>query len=221
MSQPYRTYRGGILQRLGLLKPPAELSGDPEFPIWMNPIEFAQLQAAVLTLAPKRIVEWGSGGSTKGWLDLVPELEALVSVEHHGPWNEKVKRVIQDPRVTLGLCPPANETPEPTFPPVSSKQRVTYRAWVQRCETDEMVLADYVAYPASVSEGKPFDLALVDGRARVYCAAEAMRILRPGGLLVIHDAQREEYHQAFAALGSPVYLDPWVQGQLCLIRKPG
>jgi hypothetical protein len=36
----------------------------------------------------------------------------------------------------------------------------------------------------------------------------------------LHDAQRTDYHDALRAVGSPVFLTPWKQGQVCLLRKP-
>ena len=60
MSEPYRTYRGNLWQRLGLMimKSEPELSGDADLPVWMHPIEFAQVTAVLATLAPTRILEW-------------------------------------------------------------------------------------------------------------------------------------------------------------------
>ena len=33
--------------------------------IWMDPVEYSQLQAILETLAPRICLEWGSGGSTQ------------------------------------------------------------------------------------------------------------------------------------------------------------
>jgi predicted O-methyltransferase YrrM len=63
-----------------------------------------------------------------------------------------------------------------------------------------------------------FDVALVDGRARTHCLRKAFRLVRPGGVVILHDAQREEYHATVEALGGGLYLQPWVQGQVCLLR---
>ena len=46
-------------------------------------------------------------------------------------------------------------------------------------------------------------------------------LLAPGGVLVVHDAQRDRYRSALMGLGpEPCWLDPWVQGQICVVRKP-
>jgi len=38
-----------------------------------------------------------------------------------------------------------------------------------------------------------FDLILVDGRDRVKCVESAMRLLKPGGLFMVDNSEREEY----------------------------
>ncbi|MGB3560397.1 MAG: glycosyltransferase family 92 protein [Geitlerinemataceae cyanobacterium] len=41
-----------------------------------------------------------------------------------------------------------------------------------------------------------FDLVIVDGRDRIKCLEAAIRILKPGGVLMLDDAQRERYEKA-------------------------
>lgn len=41
-----------------------------------------------------------------------------------------------------------------------------------------------------------FDLIIVDGRDRIKCLESAIRILKPGGVLILDDAQRERYDKA-------------------------
>jgi hypothetical protein len=77
----------------------------------------------------------------------------------------------------------------------------------------------YIAFPATL--GTDFDFVLVDGRARCWCVAAGWALLRAGGCLVLHDAQRPEYHGAIAALGvRATFLEPFHNGQICLVRKP-
>jgi hypothetical protein len=59
----------------------------------------------------------------------------------------------------------------------------------------------------------------VDGRARCFCLKEGFDLLRPGGVIVLHDAQRADYHDAVKSLGEAIFLEPWKQGQICLVRK--
>ncbi len=73
-------------------------------------------------------------------------------------------------------------------------------------------------FPATL--GTSFDFVRVDGRARSLCVREGFELLRSGGVLVMQDAQREEYRHALNEAGRAVFLDPWVQGQICFVRKP-
>jgi hypothetical protein len=52
---------------------------------------------------------------------------------------------------------------------------------------------------AMVQAGGRFDVAVVDGRDRVRCAAVALTRLTAGGVLVLDDAERDEYGAATAA----------------------
>ncbi len=214
----YRTYRGNILQRLGLGRPAIELGGPPESPVWMHPIELSQVLAVLYAVDPRAMVEWGSGGSSRAWLEALPGLERLCSVEHDAAWGQRVRESITDPRFTLLLRPPPADAPEPEHRPGDRQTAAAHRAWCMRCEDEPALMQHYVDAPGELGLG--FDVALVDGRARTHCLRKAMALVRPGGLVVLHDAQRSEYHATVEALGGGLYLHPWVQGQVCLLRVP-
>jgi hypothetical protein len=219
MTEPYRTYRGGILSRLGLSETPLEPAGDPELPAAMHPIEFSQLEAVLETLAPRRVVEWGSGGSTRAFPLRFPCIERWVSVEHNRAWHERVRSKVDDPRVVLELRLPVASDPEPEmFDSAGGPTRPDYVQWAQRCEDDASILAAYVE--CAREHFDTVDLAFVDGRARRHCIALGFSLLREGGMLVVHDAQRDIYRDALTRLGpTPRWLDPWVAGQVCLVKK--
>lgn len=180
-------------------------------PVHMAAEEFAQLLALLHTLAPARCLEWGSGGSTRALLEQCPFVERYVSIEHDRTWYDKVRSAVADPRLELHHVPPE----EP--PPPRSRFRKLHQAWDARAERERPLLARYVAFPATL--GVRFDFVLVDGRARSFCLAEGWSLLRPGGMLVLHDAQRPEYRDALFALGTPTLLTPWRRGQLALLRR--
>jgi len=46
------------------------------------------------------------------------------------------------------------------------------------------------------------DLVLIDGRDRVACAQEAMRIIKPGGVLMLDNAERANYASIYAMLSA-------------------
>lgn len=48
-------------------------------------------------------------------------------------------------------------------------------------------------YATCAYDHGPYDLAFVDGRRRVECALIALSLLRPGGVVIIHDWCRQNY----------------------------
>ena len=165
-------------------------------------------------LQPKRFLEWGSGGSTIDFLKRYSSIEKMVSVEHHPLWYEKVKAAANDRRLSYFLKEASSAEPDRKFFGLLRGER---QAWRRRAETDRSVFADYVDCPTTL--GITFDCIFVDGRARNFCIGTGWEILERGGLMIIHDAQREIYHETIARMGKPIYLMPWRRGQVCLLPK--
>jgi hypothetical protein len=71
---------------------------------------------------------------------------------------------------------------------------------------------DFRAYVEVIDEvGGPFDLIVVDGRAREECLARAMPHLAPDGLLVLDNVERRRYREAIRAL-TPAPAVQWTRG---------
>lgn len=179
--------------------------------VYMHPGEFAQVVTAIAAVGARRFLEWGSGGSTHAILRRFPSIERYVSIEHHREWYETVRDAIDDPRLSLRHVPP-------DAPPPEGASRKQIIAWDAAAEQDRSILESYVSFPATL--GETFDAVLVDGRARRFCIAAGFELLRPGGILLLHDAQRVEYHDALRSVGEPVFVEPFDRGQVALVRKP-
>ena len=54
---------------------------------------------------------------------------------------------------------------------------------------------DYIQYPAE--RGVLYDFILIDGRARVDCLNKSKDMLSENGIVLLHDANRPQYHEAF------------------------
>lgn len=189
------------------------MTGTPSaLPIYMHPIKYTQLTALLAAIDARTVLEWGSGGSTQALLRDFPHLDTLISIEHDPGWHTRIKAEIPDPRAHLYRFPCA--VPEPDI----HQDIKAWEAWMERCEDEPEILRDYIDFPTTLN--LTFDLVLVDGRARVHCMHAGWKVLRPGGLLVLHDAQRARYHADLASLGRPVFLDTWEQGQIAFVRKP-
>jgi predicted O-methyltransferase YrrM len=82
------------------------------------------------------------------------------------------------------------------------------QAWVaqQQAELDKygignvtLVLSELGgAYESYIDHYGDFDLIFVDGRNRAACIGHAVGHLKPGGVLVLDDSQREQYQAAIA-----------------------
>ncbi|MEI8196419.1 MAG: hypothetical protein WCI73_10960 [Phycisphaerae bacterium] len=147
-------------------------------------------QSAILFLeswlkTTDRGIEWGSGRST-AWIG--QRVAHLISVEHYKPWYERVSGDIE----RLGL-----------------KNKVDYR--LVACEVAESVaVPDPDSHPyADVAlelSDNSLDFALVDGRMRSTCMCRAIPKLRPGGLLILDNANR--YVPNLTRLGYSTITEP-------------
>jgi len=180
--------------------------------IWMDPVEYSQLRAILETLAPRICLEWGSGGSTEAVLAECPFIERYVSIEHNRAWHERVKNAVSDRRLRLHQV-------DPDLPlTITKPTQKEIEAWDLRAEFEPELMASYVGLPRTL--GLQFDFVLVDGRARNFCVREGYDLLRSGGVVVLHDAQREEHQSTLSEFPRPVFLTPWRQGQIWFARKP-
>lgn len=138
-----------------------------------------QIVTDILTnLRPKVCVEWGSGYSTLYFSRFLSGDARWIAVEHHGPWLERVKRLIDDKRIDLCLAP--SERPD----------------WEQRDK--DGLGSDFASYLALPARYKDVDFILVDGRARKEALVKANEYIGDRGVVVLHDANRRIYRQPFA-----------------------
>jgi len=133
-----------------------------------------------------RILEWGSGGSTVYFPQLLARHGigySWLSLEYKKEWYLAVSaQVNTDRNVRLVLFEVVGEDP-----------------WSPTCTMDE-----YVSFPSTL--GIRFDVILVDGRKRRRCLKEAKSLLAPEGMVFLHDAQRRRYHCALADYPDSLFL---------------
>ena len=148
---------------------------------WMKEGEIKSLEKILLNLGKKlstlRILEWGSGGSTVHFTDFLKNRGIAyewLSLEYNKDWHDEIQKLKSgDPRAKIVLFDVGN---------AELKQR-------------HANMDDYVSYPAKL--GEKYDFILVDGRKRRRCLLEAQKLLLPGGVVALHDAERKYYHCAF------------------------
>ncbi len=140
------------------------------------------------SIGPESVVfEFGSGGSTLYFLSRVKH---LVSVEHDEDWYAKVKYTLDEDRtqnseyyLEAPISNPAGNNPGPC--PFgyegSGSPGMTFYSYASKIDR---------------YDDNSFDLVMVDGRARNACLWHARRKIKPGGYLVLDNAEREEYSAA-------------------------
>lgn len=130
-----------------------------------------------------RAFEWGAGASTL-WLSR--RCREVVSVEHDAPWWPPLAaRLATVPNVRANLVEPTAAAA-----PVCPSGRAGWSG------------LDFVPYVRAIRDaGGPFDLIVIDGRARSACLDEAVHHLAPDGLIVFDNTHRRRYEPAIARSG--------------------
>lgn len=146
---------------------------------WMKIMEIEIVRDLLLALQPKNCLEWGAGYSTIEFSCMITPVGSWLSVEHNRGWAKKIREKIDWDGVTIEHVKPNR------LPPWSDKER----------DGTASDLADYIAFPEKFS---PFNFILIDGRARAACLDVAPEYLAPGGVVVLHDADRLHYAAAIA-----------------------
>lgn len=146
-----------------------------------------------------RVFEWGSGASTV-WL--AARAGPVTSVEHDADWAATMRDVLPT-NVTLTVVEPGLAGPRSL-----------------RSAKPGFEGLDFTDYVAAIDEVPgPFDLIVIDGRAREACLARAVPCLAPGGVIVFDNVDRARYRDAIAGLGGQVQVT-WTRGRTPALPYP-
>lgn len=130
-----------------------------------------------------KVFEWGTGGST---LYYAKKTEHVCSIEHDAGWHSQIKKRLAD--AGLDNCDYRLVQPEKTQNNkgyASSCKGFEGQSFEKYCKAIELFPDDY------------FDLIVIDGRARVACAALTEKKIKGGGHIVLDNADIEEYSPIF------------------------
>jgi hypothetical protein len=116
-----------------------------------------------------KVLEYGSGEST---LEIAEIAKSIVSVEHQPLWYNKLINLIPN------NCKLLLQTPNKPYTEGIS------------CGTYE----EFKSYINAPIQYRPFDIILIDGRARVECAKICHLMSHKETIIFIHDFDRKEYH---------------------------
>jgi predicted O-methyltransferase YrrM len=159
------------------------LRRDPHKP-WMRRRELLVIEELLQRLAPRRCLEWGAGRSTLYLPTLLPAGACWTAIEHNEEWARRVSGRLRNPNVEVRWVS------APAVKRVKAGGEAPFRAYVD-------------------APGGRYDFILVDGRARAACVRRAFDLLDDDGVVVLHDANRERYHRAFAGFPSQVSFLDW------------
>jgi hypothetical protein len=145
-----------------------------------------------LVIESKTIFEYGSGASTLYWLKRGAK---CMSVEHDTKWGLKVQKYLNNfTNIDYRIVPPQKEL---KFQTDSYNDPFAYIS--KGKEYNNLSFKNYVQQIDEFTDGY-FDIILIDGRARPSCIQHACHKVRPGGLLIVDDADRDYYFQKTSEL---------------------
>ena len=145
---------------------------------------------AVLSSAGReklRVLEWGSGRSTVYFPKFLRSIQRAFdwrAMEFNQGWYERVTQRVAQAGLGDQVHVDFHEFIDP---------RLSWENHVPDYDTDPE-LQKYLHSPKE--EGLQFDLIIVDGRLRRRCLLEAINVLAPNGIVMLHDAHRTWYHCA-------------------------
>jgi hypothetical protein len=117
-----------------------------------------------------KVLEYGSGEST---LEISKIVKSLVSIEHQQVWFDKISPSIPtNCKLILSL-------PDKKY--IEGGHCGTY----EQFET-------YINSPIQYG---PYDIILIDGRARIECSKICNKLSHEDTIIFVHDWHREEYHE--------------------------
>lgn len=151
-----------------------------------------------------KVFEYGSGSSTLFWAKRVGE---IVSIEHDPEWAQHVKHALAQfnyRHVKLELVEPEKTTGKltPADPFQFGSDDEKFKGY-----SFEKYVLKIREYPDD-----HFDVVVVDGRARPSCIAAGIAKVKPGGILLVDNSEREYY---FAETLSMLSSGNWIRQDYC------
>lgn len=134
------------------------------------------------SLKPKKVFEWGSGGSTLFWTQLGC-VQQLISIEHNLEWFQDIRNNLLD-WVDYQYIPfEEGEICSDKSDPCCYKSGST-----------ELGQVNFKKYASAIDDYGLFDLVLIDGMARASCLVHTHSHIRPGGIIVLDNTGDRPYY---------------------------
>ncbi len=150
------------------------------FKPFMDEFEILAIEACFQILeGPIHALEWGCGHSALYFPSKLPQNVSWDSIEHNQDWAGHIGTQAKSQGIEnlrIHYVPNSSE-----FPALE--------------DGDYDSFSEYILFPTSLN--KKFNFILVDGRARVECMQIGWMLLKDHGVMILHDAQREEYKRGY------------------------
>ena len=163
-------------------------------------------------IQPEYCLEWGSGLSTVYFPKQISSLKTWYALEHHKGWYENVKNMIGGEKVQLHLVEPD----DPDHFKLTGKYNPKREGLFDDFKT-------YILSPKGFD--KRFDFIFIDGRARKECLKVAFELVSEKGVVVVHDANRDDYFNDLPAFSSSFRLTDYrkhrKEGGIWIGKKQG
>ena len=151
-----------------------------------------------------RILEWGSGNSTFFYPEYLLSIGRDFSwhaIENSTEWFEICTAKLTESQLEEYIQIDCFEFPPfwelAGYSPDPSLLAAVY--------DDNQNVERYINQPRDL--GIKFDLIFIDGRFRRRCLLTALDVLDPGGLVILHDAQKAHYHSSLTGLTHVEFLE--------------
>lgn len=154
---------------------------------WWTYAATSKIQAHLQSLTKPLVFEYGSGAST---IWLAKRAQQVISVEHDKSWYQKLQKesaAFSNIELTLQ---------EPEY-----------------CHDDDyrsqkMPLVTFKAYVNSILHTQEkFDLIVIDGRSRAACLQTCIPFLKPNGIIVFDNSNRQRYQIALSKFQESFYIE--------------
>jgi tRNA A58 N-methylase Trm61 len=159
---------------------------------WLTYRAIAWLEAR---LRPEMTVyEWGSGGST---LFFARRVAHVISVEHDATWHGQVRAALDGNRIANAVLRLIVPEDLPLEELATQRLPAEYLSGVPA-----MAGKSFEQYVRSIDvhDDMSFDLVLIDGRARMSCLRHCLTKVKPGGAVVLDNADYPRYQEALAQM---------------------
>jgi tRNA A58 N-methylase Trm61 len=165
---------------------------------WMGPAAIRIFKSIINK--DMRGFEYGSGSSTVFFASLSSE---LVSIEHHEGWYKKVQSDLETKSVK-NVDYHLIKAKLMVNPSESDNDKIinSHLEFMLKNFPDTAVMQEFRDYFSFIDsyENAYFDFVIVDGRARTECVCFAMDKIKPGGFIVLANAERNRYKPVHSLL---------------------